>query len=1200
MPKGGITLEAQWSKLSKLTLIIEGSDENGMTLVHDPSKIINGDTFVTEYENVPQGTNIYNYLFGTALSYEDDLYFFRGWVNAADSAQTYSEDYEGPISMPGQDTTFIVVWEGNPFELTFNLNGGSGTFNTIEFFPGQNITLPSTEPTISGNQVFMGWERSDMVGGSLLAAGGTIINAPAYNLELKAIWANPEFYIEYDLNGGTGGPNPANVTVPWTPTGTYTISTAVPSKTGHSFLNWGSTLGGTIAAGGTIDMSQVTPGSTITLTANWQPYIWNVFYNANGGTGTVTDSTDYPHGSQVTVKPNGFTYTGHEFVSWNTAANGSGTAYMPGDKFIATGHTTLYAQWEELQAQEYTITFTLQDAFNGQSAGTVEVKKTMSVGDSFTINNANFTEYFPGYKPYDTTNKFNSTYSKTITAGESTSINGGSVNVYGYVMVGGDEYIKITTKAGFERIDDDATHLSKKYQLQNNITTAVTKLGSNTDKFTGTFDGNDYTILFSYSTTNTDYVGLFSYISSTGVVKNTKVSSTSSIRGNEYVAAFVGYNEGTITNCSVTASGSGNVNGKQLIGGFCGVNIGTIEHCTATLNVTNGGSGNMTGGFVARNYGGTILDCHYSGSVTGNTYVGGFAGHHDYPGTITWSSSKGSSISGTDGYVGGFVGASDGNISYSFAEYANISATTLHNDGCGGFIGMLFGGTYEYCYARVTTKISGQYETCGFAGVGSGSPVVRYCYASLVAMSGIASDSAFDIFVYQGPLTQNNNYVVAPHTGYVRYFTYAANDTTLKNLTQQNTNWTNAGCWDWSGSYVKLKKWSDVYGSATVNFVSNLAGVANPAPQTSTGGSPITMPNLTDPTGNKLLAGWATSPSATSATYMPNHNYTFSGEVTLYGVWKDKVTITFVANLTGVSDPAAQTVASGTSVTMPTLTGSQYFLGWSTSQSATTPTYSPGQSVSFTSNTTLYGVWTSESGITFSAGSATGATDIPNNVTGVGTLTIPNIIPKYIPADASMTVATAYSFNHWQDSQGNKYYPGGTINVTGELVTLTANWTTGCYAIRTVADFQTMGNTSVNNKKYVLAGNLSLTGVTNNIGGETIGSTAFQGVFNGNGYTLSNLSYTASQNYAGLFGCVTNNADIKYLNINNFTMRVSSFYSYTYCGVLAGGVDGGTFRNIVITNSTASGAAINNTFIALIDGSAAKFYNCWANGTQVY
>ena len=137
-------------------------------------------------------------------------------------------------------------------------------------------------------------------------------------------------------------------------------------------------------------------------------------------------------------------------------------------------------------------------------------------------------------------------------------------------------------------------------------------------------------------------------------------------------------------------------------------------------------------------------------------------------------------------------------------------------------------------------------------------------------MSGIASDSAFDIFVYQGSLTQNNNYVVAPHTGYVSYFTYAANDTTLKNLTQQNTNWTNAGCWDWSGSYVKLKKWSDVYGSATVNFVSNLAGVANPAPQTSTGGSPITMPNLTDPTGNKLLAGWATSPSATSATYMPN------------------------------------------------------------------------------------------------------------------------------------------------------------------------------------------------------------------------------------------------------------------------------------------------------------------------------------------
>ena len=1215
MPKGGITLEAQWSKLSKLTLIIEGSDENGMTLVHDPSKIINGDTFVTEYENVPQGTNIYNYLFGTALSYEDDLYFFRGWVNAADSAQTYSEDYVGPISMPGQDATFIVVWEGNPFELTFNLNGGSGTFNTIEFFPGQNITLPSTEPTISGNQVFMGWERSDMVGGSLLAAGGTIINAPAYNLELKAIWANPEFYIVYDLNGGTGGPNPANVTVPWTPTGTYTISTAVPSKTGHSFLNWGSTLGGTIAAGGTIDMSQVTPGSTITLTANWQPYIWNVFYNANGGTGTVTDSTGYPHDSQVTVKPNGFTYAGHEFVSWNTAADGSGTTYMPGDTFTITAHTTLYAQWEELQAQEYTITFTLQDAFNGQSAGTVEVKKTMSVGDSFTINNANFTEYFPGYKPYDTTNKFNSTYSKTITAGESTSINGGSVNVYGYVMVGGDEYIKITTKAGFERIDDDATHLSKKYQLQNNITTAVTKCGTDSNKFAGVFDGNGFYIQFAFSNTSTNYVGLFAWIDFGATVKNLEVRF-GTINGFRYVGGMVGRNDGTVSNCKATGTtvrGNYSASGDDYdtyLGGFAGANIGTIEHSSCSTNVTNVNGNDTVGGFVGINTGaqggpGKILNCSSNGSVDANmSYaygVGGFVGQNLSGATISWSSAAGAAVKGLRN-VGGFAGYNTATIEYSYTEIRDIlTARTGYYSTSGayvaGLVGNNVGGTIRNCYARINQIQAGEY-VAGIS-VGNGGSVSN-CYFNFDTTLNTYRNLDIVLWSYTSAQSASSLYYIYSSNQNLSYATWANSDSDLKTKVNANSNWTNAGCWDTSGTYVKLKKWGDVYGSATVNFVSNLAGVANPAPQTSTGGSPITMPNLTDPTGNKLLAGWATSPSATSATYMPNQSYAFSGEVTLYGVWKDKVTITFVANLTGVSDPAAQTVASGTSVTMPTLTGSQYFMGWSTSQSATTPTYSPGQSVSFTSNTTLYGVWTSESGITFSAGSATGATDIPNNVTGVGTLTIPNIIPKYIPADASMTVATAYSFNHWQDSQGNKYYPGGTINVTGGLVTLTANWTTGCYAIRTVADFQTMGNTSVNNKKYVLAGNLSLTGVTNNIGGETTGGTAFQGVFNGNGYTLSNLSYTASQNYAGLFGCVTNNADIKYLNINNFTMRVSSIYSYTYCGVLAGGVDGGTFRNIVITNSTASGALINNTFIALIDGSAAKFYNCWANGTQVY
>ena len=74
---------------------------------------------------------------------------------------------------------------------------------------------------------------------------------------------------------------------------------------------------------------------------------YTVSYNANGGTGTMTDSNSpYASGSTVTVLANAFTApSGMTFSGWNTAANGSGTSYSPGATFTISANTTLYAQW---------------------------------------------------------------------------------------------------------------------------------------------------------------------------------------------------------------------------------------------------------------------------------------------------------------------------------------------------------------------------------------------------------------------------------------------------------------------------------------------------------------------------------------------------------------------------------------------------------------------------------------------------------------------------------------------------------------------------------------------------------------------------------------------------------------------------------------------------------------------------------------
>lgn len=88
-------------------------------------------------------------------------------------------------------------------------------------------------------------------------------------------------------------------------------------------------------------------GDDATFTTGACPITYAVTYNSNGGTGSVpTDSTAYSGGATVTVAGNSLTRTGYAFTGWNTAADGSGSAYPAGSgTFSISANTTLYAQW---------------------------------------------------------------------------------------------------------------------------------------------------------------------------------------------------------------------------------------------------------------------------------------------------------------------------------------------------------------------------------------------------------------------------------------------------------------------------------------------------------------------------------------------------------------------------------------------------------------------------------------------------------------------------------------------------------------------------------------------------------------------------------------------------------------------------------------------------------------------------------------
>ncbi|HET6248265.1 MAG TPA: InlB B-repeat-containing protein [Tepidisphaeraceae bacterium] len=81
---------------------------------------------------------------------------------------------------------------------------------------------------------------------------------------------------------------------------------------------------------------------------------FTVTYSSNGNNvGTLpVDNTNYNNNATVTVQaitglPNPVTLSSSNgpFISWNTATDGSGTSYQPGNTFKITANVKLYAQW---------------------------------------------------------------------------------------------------------------------------------------------------------------------------------------------------------------------------------------------------------------------------------------------------------------------------------------------------------------------------------------------------------------------------------------------------------------------------------------------------------------------------------------------------------------------------------------------------------------------------------------------------------------------------------------------------------------------------------------------------------------------------------------------------------------------------------------------------------------------------------------
>ena len=101
------------------------------------------------------------------------------------------------------------------------------------------------------------------------------------------------------------------------------------------------------------DLSQVKApndiGSPNVIKLSFATTLPMLTYSGNGNTGGSVPAVrvTYASGDTVVVLGNtgALVNAGYVFMGWNTAADGSGTAYAPGATFAIAANTTLYAQW---------------------------------------------------------------------------------------------------------------------------------------------------------------------------------------------------------------------------------------------------------------------------------------------------------------------------------------------------------------------------------------------------------------------------------------------------------------------------------------------------------------------------------------------------------------------------------------------------------------------------------------------------------------------------------------------------------------------------------------------------------------------------------------------------------------------------------------------------------------------------------------
>jgi len=297
------TLYARWSAINYTVSF----NANGGTGGQTADVIANYDASMPSISTTPPTRTGYTFggWYDTSASIGGTQYYSA----AGASARTWDKD---------SNATLYARWTANTYTIKYNANGGSGIIGdqVVTFDQNPNPTLSDGSAFSRTEYTLMGWSRNSGAANTkhydknTAYAVSTLTNASNFNcansngaaMNLYAVWTLNTYALT--VSEGTGGGNyaaGANVTI-----------TANDAPTGKVFDKWTKTAG-TLVNENSKTTTFIMPASSATVTATYKDIVYAL---------TVIDGTgggNYAAGAKVNIKANPAP-NGWAFDKWTVTA----------------------------------------------------------------------------------------------------------------------------------------------------------------------------------------------------------------------------------------------------------------------------------------------------------------------------------------------------------------------------------------------------------------------------------------------------------------------------------------------------------------------------------------------------------------------------------------------------------------------------------------------------------------------------------------------------------------------------------------------------------------------------------------------------------------------------------------------------------------------------------------------------------------